>query len=109
MKNNRKNRSRQNRGNQPHEQNRCQNRCQERCAQKPADVSEIFNSVKLLGTGISISEPSTVTLTREEYDGLMFCSALVDILQWLYSSAGKYAMCDLLENIFKDDDDDEEE
>ena len=44
-----------------------------------------------------------VTVSRDEYDELLYCSALVDILQRLHQTSGKYAMCDLLENIFKDD------
>lgn len=43
-----------------------------------------------------------VSISRDEYDELLYCSALVDILHKLYETSGKYAMSDLLEKIFKD-------
>lgn len=45
----------------------------------------------------------TVNISRDEYDELLYCSALVDILHRLYKTSGKYAMSDLLESIFKDE------
>ena len=48
-----------------------------------------------------------VSVPRDEYDELLYCSALVDILHQLYKVSGKYAMTDLLENIFKDEETDE--
>ena len=49
-----------------------------------------------------------VSIPRDEYDELLYCSALVDILHHLHQTGGKYAMTDLLENIFKDNDEKED-
>ena len=65
--------------------------------------AEVLKRLTVLGADINISEGVTIPVPREEYDELVYCSALVDILHTLYETSGKYAMSDLLEKIFKDD------
>ena len=94
MKNNQKNRNQQPRQNQHPQQH------------VPA---EVIKGVKLIGADINISEDVTVPVPRDEYDELLYCSALVDILHKLFEVGGKYATCDLLEKIFGETDDEKED
>ena len=64
--------------------------------------AEVMKRLTVLGADINISEGVTVPVPREEYDELLYCSALVDILHRLFETGGKYATCDLLEKLFKD-------
>lgn len=50
-----------------------------------------------------------VTISRGEYDELLYSSALVGILHRLYKASGKYAMADLMESIFIDADNEKED
>lgn len=43
-----------------------------------------------------------VSIPRDEYDELVYCSALVDIMHKLYQTGGKYATCDLLDKLFQE-------
>ena len=92
MKNNQKNRNQQPR----------QNQHQQRIP------SEVMKRISVLGADINITEGVTVPVPREEYDELVYCSALVDILHKLVDVGGKYAACDLLEKLFKTDDEKED-
>lgn len=68
--------------------------------------AEVMKRLTVLGTDINITEGTTIPVPRDEYDELLYCSALVDILHRLYLTSGKYAMSDLLENIFKSEKED---
>lgn len=61
-----------------------------------------FHDIAAMLADINITA-DTVNVTRDEYDELLYCSALVDILRRLHKTSGKYAMSDLMENIFKDE------
>lgn len=50
-----------------------------------------------------------VSIPRDEYDELVYCSALVDIMHKLYQTGGKYATCDLLEKLFQEPSDEKED
>lgn len=52
---------------------------------------------------------SMVSVPRDEYDELLYCSALVDILRKLYETSGKYAISDLVEKLFKETDNEKED
>ena len=71
--------------------------------------AEVLKRLTVLGADININEGVMVPVPREEYDELLYCSALVDILHLLFETGGKYATCDLLEKIFKDDDKEKED
>ena len=90
MKNNRqKNRNRKNQQsyqNQKSQQNRQKQQPQRR-------------DLMALLANIDITEPM-VSVPRDEYDELVYRSALVDFLHMLFKSGGKYATCDLLEKLF---------
>lgn len=87
MKSNQKNRNRnqQPRQNQQHQ---------------PCIPKSIMKQLSVLGADISISQGVTIPVPRDEYDELLYCAALVDILRRMYESGNKYAMGDLLEKIF---------
>lgn len=95
MKNNQRNRNQRNHQ-EPH--------CDERI---PAP--EAAKRIALVGADISISEETTVTIPRSEYDDLMYSAALLDILHRLYKTVGKYTMGDLLANIFSGDEAEKED
>lgn len=61
----------------------------------------IPDGVKLIGADINIMD-NRVTVSREEYDSLLYSAALVDILERLYKASGKYAVGDLLDKIFSE-------
>ena len=69
---------------------------------------EAMKRIALVGADISIGEEITISIPRSEYDDLMYNAALVDILHRLYKASGKYAMTDLLVNIFKGDEAEDE-
>lgn len=50
-----------------------------------------------------------VSIPRDEYDELQYRSALVDILQRLFETGGRYAIGNLLENIFEESDGEKED
>lgn len=72
----------------------------------PADV---VKRLTVLGADINITDGVTIPVPRDEYDELLYCSALVDILHKLYDSVGKYAAGDLLEKIFQKPDNEKED
>ena len=65
---------------------------QQRPAQKPMP--------KIAMAEIKIEEETMISIPRREYDMLRYQFALMDILQRLYKSNGKYAVADLLANYF---------
>lgn len=77
------------------------NHCNRNC-QKP----RAFDAAAMVAD-ISINVDA-VNIPRKEYDELLYCSVLVDILNLVYTTSGKYAAGDLLESIFKDDEKEEE-
>ena len=84
-----KNKQKNHRNQQPH-----QNRQNQQ--PRPHDIAAML-------ADISISEGVTIPVPRDEYDELLYCSALVDILRRLHKNDNDYAMKDLLENIFDDE------
>ena len=78
--------------------NRNQQPCQNQQSQRtPVDL---MKRMTVLGANINITNGVTIPVPRDEYDELLYCSALVDILRRMYESGNKYAMSDLLEKIF---------
>ena len=71
--------------------------------------AEVMKRLTVLGADINISEGVTVPVPREEYDELLYCSALVDILHRLYENGYDYTMSDLLKHIFKETDKEKED
>lgn len=65
--------------------------------------AEVLKRLTVLGADINITEGVTIPVPRDEYDELVYCSALVDILHKLFDVGGKYATCDLLEKLFQND------
>ena len=86
--------------NQQKNRNHQCNQCQQKQQRIPA---EVVKRMTVLGADINITDGVTIPVPRDEYDELLYCSALVDVLHRLYKTSGKYAMSDLLENIFKDE------
>lgn len=93
MKNNQKNRNQQ-----PHQNQQPQ--------RSPADM---MKRLTVLGADINITDGVTIPVPRDEYDELLYNSALVDILRKLYDAVGKYATGDLLEKIFQKPDNEKED
>ena len=93
MQNNQKNRNQQ-----PHQNQQPQ--------RSPADL---MKRLTVLGADINITDGVTIPVPRDEYDELLYCSALVDILRKLYDAVGKYATGDLLEKIFQKPDNEKED
>lgn len=66
----------------------------------------IPDGVKLIGADINISD-NRVSVPRDEYDSLLYSAALMDILERLYKARDKYAVGDLLANIFSENEKEE--
>lgn len=70
---------------------------------------EMLKRLLVLGADINITEGVTIPVPRNEYDELLYCSALVDIMHKLYETGGKYAVCDLLDKLFQEPSDKKED
>ena len=77
---------------------------QPRQNQKPQQHApvEVLKRLSVLGADINITDSVTIPVPRDEYDELLYCSVLVDILHKLYDTVGKYAVCDLLDKLFQE-------
>lgn len=76
---------------------------QPRQNQQPQRIpTDLMKRMTVLGADINITEGVTIPVPRDEYDELLYCSALVDILHMLYETGGKYTACDLLDQFFQD-------
>ena len=83
-------------------------------SQKPRNdqhipVPDAMKRIALVGADISIGKEITISITRDEYDDLMYSAVLLDILHRLYKTVGKYTMGDLLANIFSGDEAEKED
>lgn len=59
---------------------------------------------KPMAAVMTIEKVQEITIPRDEYDELMYCSVLLDTVERLYKATDKYAVYDLLENLFDDAD-----
>lgn len=51
---------------------------------------------------MTIEKVREITISRDEYDELMYCAVLLDVLERLHKIGGMYAVTDLLGNIFSE-------
>lgn len=86
-----KNNQQKNRNQQPHQNPQPQ--------RIPVDL---MKRMMVLGADINITDGVTIPVPRDEYDELLYCSALVDIMHKLYETGGKYAVCDLIDKLFQE-------
>ena len=93
-----KNNQQKNRNQQPHQNPQPQ--------RIPVDL---MKRMTVLGADINITDGVTIPVPRDEYDELLYCSALVDIMHKLYETGGKYAVCDLLDKLFQEPSDKKED
>ena len=93
-----KNNQQKNRNQQPHQNPQPQ--------RIPVDL---MKRMTVLGADINITDGVTIPVPRDEYDELLYCSALVDIMHKLYETGGKYAVCDLLDKLFQESSDKKED
>lgn len=75
---------------------------------RPLDIGDVMKGMKVIGADININD-DRVSVPRDDYDTLLYSAALVDILERLYKASGKYAVADLLVNLFGDNDDEKED
>lgn len=76
---------------------------QPRQNQQPQRIPvDLMKRMTVLGADINITDGVTIPVPRDEYDELLYCSALVDIMHKLYETGGKYAVCDLLDKLFQE-------
>lgn len=61
---------------------------------------DLMKRMTVLGADINITDGVTIPVPRDEYDEMLYCSILVDIMHKLYETGGKYAVCDLLDKLF---------
>ncbi|MBQ6121538.1 MAG: hypothetical protein IJI59_07325 [Clostridia bacterium] len=87
--------------NQQKNRNQQCNQCHQKQQPQRREIAAMLANIDITDNMVSIP--------RDEYDELLYCSALVDILRRLYQTSGKYAAGDLLQNIFKEDDKKEDE
>ena len=93
-----KNNQQKNRNQQPHQNPQPQ--------RIPVDL---MKRMTVLGADINITDGVTIPVPRDEYDEMLYCSALVDIMHKLYETGGKYAVCDLLDKLFQESSDKKED
>ena len=83
---------------------------QPRQNQQPQRIPvNLMKRMTVLGADINITDGVTIPVPRDEYDELLYCSALVDIMHKLYETGGKYAVCDLLDKLFQEPSDKKED
>ncbi len=61
-----------------------------------------YNQRKPMAAVMTIEKMQEITIPRDEYDELMYRAVLLDVLERLHKAEGKYAVTDLLDNIFSE-------
>lgn len=57
---------------------------------------------KPMAAVMTVEKVQEIAITRDEYNELMYRAMLLDVLERLHKTEGKYAVTDLLDNIFSE-------